>query len=214
MEYLEILVPYSLKTSTKRCLFCNFICNPKKIIPSLAYKKDYLLMKMDSSMEVPCPNSPKCSFIGTHLQVDKHVEKFCDYQSIICICNKMGERCLIQSDIHRVQCPFYRQCEICQATIFMEKMKSHLQFQHSMELCNICKKPTTFSMLTHLETECMYRTIRCDYCSKFFSVKDYTDHILDHAIEAKHRIQILHEILEAEEKKFQSIIDDCTFLTR
>lgn len=206
IKYLELNIPSEQRSESKRCLFCDSVCNPKSAL--LFYRKDYLLIQLDPNPNVSCPNSD-CNIVGTHSFIENHYSKSCDYTIISCICNKYGIRKLMNSREHCLNCVFYRECIECKSMIYINKLSDHYKINHNMKLCNICKIPTKLSLNQHLIEECLMRLVNCPYCHKYLQAKSYMEHCIEHVIEIRQRIDILKKVYDKELILLDKIIKDC-----
>ena len=207
-KYLELDRPFHQRSPVKRCIFCPAECNPRTLSEKTWYRKDFLLMQMDTSI-VKCPNE-NCDFQDIHVTVDRHYTKDCDHTITACVCNTYVPRS--EMIAHKKKCSFFRECFECSKFFLVSEYERHLQESHGMIVCMICKHLSSLTLTDHLEKECVYRLIYCTYCHKFIRSKDLQEHYIEHAVELKHNVSLLHNTIEREQTKLLKITNMCNDL--
>lgn len=198
ISYLELDKKPQFRSSLKKCLFCDETINPREIMED-AYKKDFLFMSIDSRM-ISCS---LCEFEGSHLDLEKHATKECKNQMKECPCGLRDKRSIVLSEDHKKDCCFFKECLVCHCFIYIADMEKHYALLHRMEVCNICSKPTSLSLLEHKNQECPMRNLQCRHCHSKMMAHQYIDHVMDHASESKNRLTLLTDVLQKENKLYQ-----------
>jgi len=202
VRYLELDRPPSRRATHKKCLFCDSNINPCELVVSPrgsrcmeGYKKDYLFMSMDPRI-LTCRYCHE--FTGSHLEMEKHVERECRKRRVDCYCGLRGCKMDIESEEHRRVCCFYRECLVCHEFVIVHDQEMHLAKEHQMILCEQCQKPTSLSLDEHKRNECAMRTIECRHCYKSLLANAYLDHLTEHARDCKNRLALLREMKSKE----------------
>ena len=198
--YLELDVKLEQRSTFKKCLFCNSCINPRDIV-NKPYKKDFLLMSMDTRV-LKCKD---CEFQGTHLELEKHLEKNCPQKIIECFCNISGTREKIESSSHRKVCCFFKQCLICLEYIYCNDFEKHLSLEHKMFHCQLCQKPTMTPLDLHIQEECSLRVVNCKHCPKKLIANVYLDHIVEHIHDSKLRLSLIDDLKVKEMDMFHRL---------
>jgi len=201
ITYLELDKKYSSRNTFKKCLFCCSWVNPQEIVGKTAYKKDYLLMSLDTR-KLPCKN---CDFVGNHLELEKHVVKECKKKLVECNCNVVGPKDFIESKEHRKACAFFKQCLECDEYIYNNDFENHLRDSHEMIVCQFCQKPTVLKVQEHLQLECSLRKMECKHCPKTMVANQYLEHLIEHTKDCKTRLGLLKDLKIKEMSLFQRL---------
>lgn len=202
VHYLELDRPPSHRSFQKKCLFCDAKASPADFVMSPmgsrcteGYKKDYLFMSMD-------PRTLTCKyckeFTGSHLDMEKHVEKHCGQRPMDCFCGFRGCKIDMESEEHRKTCCFFRECLICRDYVAVNDHEMHLAKEHDMIFCEQCQKPTTLSLEEHKKSECAMRMMECRHCRKSLLANAYMDHLTEHAKQCKLRLALLRDMKNRE----------------
>jgi hypothetical protein len=206
--YLELDKPFYMRSSIKRCLFCNTDANPRILTKRNSYRKDFLTMSQDKRI-VRCPNHAICGIELIHIDIERHYERECPHTIIECMCGVWDKRQIIDSAEHKNICSFYKFCDVCKTYCNIKEYEHHLKQEHNLIICVICHKTTSLELNIHLENECIFRLIFCKYCRKYIRSKDLREHYVDHIIESRHNMHILSETMESEQSKILRMTDDC-----
>ena len=113
-----------------------------------------------------------------------HLQHECPKRVVNCWhCGTAGEYDFITSERHQVECPDYpvgcpRKCENSQR-VRRKELKSHADVCPLEPVrCRDCKCDLLRRQLAHhSENECQYRLVRCPYCNRQGTYKDFTPHI-------------------------------------
>jgi hypothetical protein len=203
--YMELNKPYHKRSTTKRCLICPAECNPRALSEKTWYRKDFMLMRMDTSIDVHCP-CEKCSFTGSHIDVEKHYTGDCPYTITSCLCNTYVSRCDMIS--HKKQCSFYRECSKCSEFLLVTEYERHLQDIHNMIVCLVCKDITSLDIADHLEQECNFRLVHCVHCRKYIRSKELHQHYVEHAVEIRYNLGLMYNVIDKEQAKLLRVNND------
>lgn len=203
LRYLELELKVKDRSFYKKCLFCDSYINPQEIVGK-SYKKDYMFMSMDTRI-LQCKN---CDFKGSHLDLEKHVEKDCSKKLTECFCNVIDTREILESPEHRKTCCFFKQCLICNEFVYCNDLEKHLGILHNMINCGLCQKPTTLSINLHLKNECPMRLIKCKHCSETLIANLYLDHLIEHTNDCKKRLSLLQDLKIKEMDLFSILSKD------
>ena len=205
IRFLELDKKISERSPTIKCLFgdCEIVEGGASNPTQHSYKKDYMLMSMDTDGHT----CPLCSvWKGTHLDLEKHVHKECSQREQTCECG--GRFFGPDWDLHKKECDFFKMCPVCEEMVCRVDLTTHLQTEHSMIVCTSCEQATTSSIAEHLKDECGMRIIKCDYCSFKTLAKNYLDHLMGHAQRCKERFALLQDMISTETAMFDRLSCD------
>uniref|UniRef100_A0A6C0D120 TRAF-type domain-containing protein n=1 Tax=viral metagenome TaxID=1070528 RepID=A0A6C0D120_9ZZZZ len=206
-EYLQLNKNFNQRIETRKCLLCTQTINPQQLQKScMIYAKDYMYMSMDDKI-YPCLHS-ECSFQGTQSDLDRHLQEECCYRSIKCVCHNFFR--FNELEAHQRQCQHYKHCEYCPSTqtvpILLKNYDAHLKRAHGLVVCpNLgCRsmlKLDTSEQQDHIQKECVYRVVGCNFCTSSCMYKEYSNHLLMHTKSQSTKIiSLMEETRIANEK--------------
>jgi len=174
-RYLELDVPKKQRCTEKRCLHCQTVVNPRLLNAFSAYKKDYLLMTMDSRV-YDCIHDG-CDFVGTQIENDHHIRSDCPHRLMYCH-GCRGHCKANRMDLHiQKECQGYANCPHCQERILQKMMNQHMCDAHKLRCCHSCQRWMDESRLDfHAQEECPFRFVKCTYCNVFIMSFDLCNH--------------------------------------
>jgi hypothetical protein len=208
IDYLSLDKHAQDRDSIKKCIYCDSVINPQKIVES-PYKIDFLLMSLDNDHEVMCPFCNQ--YCSTHINVYKHLQKDCYEYKIHCICGFYDSRKYIDSS-HKKKCCFFKECIECHNWIYIKDYDKHIQSEHNKNYCNICSRTTLLERIEHIESECIYRLIQCKYCDKKLMAETFLDHLIVHLDDCKLRLELLKDVHEKETKLYHNLVEQIKVL--
>lgn len=130
-RYLQLDKPNVLRSPRVRCLTCDAVTSPPSLNSSTCYRKDYLLMSLDTET-YSCPN---CNYHGSQTELDRHVEHMCDYRIVRCPASGGDGRCGVSyracdERTHMSECYFYVFCWECVDYIHKDAYFFHMHTHH------------------------------------------------------------------------------------
>jgi hypothetical protein len=109
---------------------------------------------------------------------------------------------------HKKKCSFYRECSKCSECFLVNDYDHHLQDSHGMIVCLLCKNITSLDMADHLEQECSFRLVYCVHCRKYIRSKELHQHYVEHVVETRYNLGLMHNVIEREQDKLLRITSD------
>lgn len=182
-DHLGLNKPYRQRKEKIKCLLCPTVGYPRKLRGAHeAYEKDYSYMSMDKKVDYPCFHSASgCDFKGTQNGLDHHMQYDCLYRTTSCKCGELYR--IVDGEEHIKTCILYRECPVCSQLVYRDDFNDHLSTAHDLLACRHvgCDKLVATSVhVSHMATECPYRSVRCSICGELKRVCDYTVHLSLH----------------------------------
>lgn len=196
-DFLQLNKDITDRDFVKKCLYCPGVCHPRFITPYSSFRKDFILMKNDKNIY----NCPFCTvFIGTQIEIDKHIDYFCPNTPIQCDCGKVILKNKLSE--HENNCLYYTKCEICSINVKKYDLKQHLIHLHNLMECYHCKKFILKPLMPdHIIFTCSERIEKCKICKADFPHYDIHDHHMSHLKNLEDRILI-------QKKKLNSLLQE------
>jgi len=185
IQLFELDRPRDERKQFLKCLFCDTSVNPQ-LLETVPFRTDHFLICRDTARFLACPS---CDYVAPDHQ---DLEKHCSQQCL----NALRVSCSACGVVESVS-----QTHACLAD---EEPPSE-----DMTVCSQCSKSTLLSMEEHLETECLLRLVPCKYCKERVPAIHFTDHLLFHREESKHRSELLGALLVKEREWGQRILQEC-----
>ena len=185
LQLFEMDKPRHERKQFLKCLFCDTNVNPQ-LLERVPFRTDYFLIRQDTTSSLTCPS---CEYVASdHQDLEKHC----------------SQQCLNALRVSCSACGAFRTSET--HTCLVEETKHP---EEDMTVCSQCSKSTLLSMDEHLESECLLRLIPCKYCKERVPAIHFTDHLLLHREESKHRSELLGALLVKEREWGQRILQEC-----
>ena len=173
-----------------KCLFCDTSVNPQ-LLESVPFRTDHFLICRDITCSLSCPS---CDYVAPDHQA---LEKHCSQQ------------CLNALRVSCSACGVVESVSQTHACLVDEEGFPPSEDIVNMTVCSQCSKSTLLSMEEHLESECLLRLVPCKYCKERVPAIHFTDHLLFHREESKHRSELLGALLVKEREWGQRILQEC-----
>ena len=187
-EYLQLDRRRMDRDLFRRCLYCPSVCSVFRLTSETAYRKDFIMMRADTSSDHRCPYC--AGFQGTQVQVDHHLDHECPAFCEECPCGEAVKKADVQA--HRASCLYHGFCERCDRYILLSKTESHMMDEHELMKCGLCEQFIPFrSVADHIARYCRERLVRCDYCFQAVRYSRMAMHMEQHEHDFQERF---HEI--------------------
>lgn len=191
----------------KKCLYCPGVCHPKFLSLHSSFRKDFIMMKNDKTIY----DCPYCrDFVGTQIEIDKHIETTCMESPIQCDCGRINPKKHVED--HQNNCPNFTTCHVCDSNVKKHELRSHFITVHNLLECFHCKNYVLKNLLSdHILFTCQERIELCKICRKELPHYEIYEHHQDHLHTLENQITVQKKKLNAmvsEYKNIQMIIQD------
>lgn len=204
IKYLELDQSSLDRSFFKKCLFCASIVYLHHLTIEKSFKVDFPLMIKDHLSAHVCK---LCNmYVGTQLNVYKHLQNDCPMFWIECECKKIFKR--IDIFFHQYSCDRYHFCPLCSKHVLVKEVSDHFRHVHDLILCNLCKIhiPQEF-FDAHVTNECLERLVSCEYCSQLINFSKLNEHLEDH-------LDLVLQELDQLKKKYREIMKKYSILKK
>ena len=167
--YLELDKLEDERSQIKQCMYCMDVVNPRYLTARTSYEKDFLTMSFDFSF-YKCIHK-ECSYVGTQIFLNRHLENECMYSIKTCECCHLP---ILSKDVdsHIEECEGYIVCKVCCKLILTCNYSQHLSSQHLLSECCYCETlMDEYKHQHHIIYDCQYRPKKCKYCHSFYSLE-------------------------------------------
>ena len=176
-DYLQLDKPVYHRDVMRRCLYCPSVCSTLSLTPNTAYRKDFLMIRADASVDHHCPYCREST--GTQLATDHHLETVCQETVVVCPCGVAMPRKACRE--HVSSCPRRRKCTVCDAFVLVAEMEDHMMNAHQHMRCGLCDEDVPYDAMTvHLLEQCRHRMVRCEYCHTSIAYHRIPSHMDEH----------------------------------
>ena len=173
-RYLELDLPPSDRSLSKRCLFCDKTVDPLCLTKEIAYEVLHPLMDMDEEVYA-CPHIA-CPYKDTHLSLFDHTRKECIYRTVTCReCYQLYP--IILEETHKSTHPCHSQCTVCLEWIPTRKFALHMEEEHAhYALCTVCDTYVPeYNFSAHMSTHPCHS--QCTVCFEWIPTRKFTLHM-------------------------------------
>lgn len=179
-RFLELDTPRMERSDFKKCLYCNLTVKLHTLRSSECMEKDFFIMSLDTSRHACIYQG--CDFKGTPNELNRHMTR-CEY--MLKRCRGCSEQVLMKDmETHISTCEGRIQCPECRSFILEETFNRHLLHRHALKSCKYCHEIVPVHQLNdHLELNCTYKPVACEYCQDVYSGEDELGHLCQHLTE-------------------------------